>query len=153
MSGMQPINVMLCSLVIAASAQFQTTALAQQPATDTHTEHRAEAAPPSLRIQAIRFSGNQRLSDAQLARVIGLKAGDLASSQAIETALSEIVTAYRSLGADLAVSAAISATDRTHCQLQFVIDEHGSGGSLGAPLRSGDRMGGAPPPPPPATRQ
>ena len=153
MRGMRPINVMLCSLVIAASTRFHAAALAQQPTTGAHTEHRNGAAQPSLRIQKIRFSGNQRLSDSQLSRVIGLKAGDIASSQAIEAALSKIVAAYRNLGADLAVSVMISATDRTHCQLQFVIDEHGTGGSMGAPVRSGARMGGAPPPPPPETRQ
>lgn len=153
MRRMRLINLMLCSLVITASAWFNATALAQQSATGARTEHQTEPAQNSRQIAAIRFVGNHRLSSLQLAKLIGLKAGDMASTKAIDAALSKIVAAYRSRGADLAVRAEISTADSNRCHLLFVIDEQGTGGSTGTAVRSGARMGGAPPPPPPATRQ
>lgn len=145
-----PINMRLLNLVITASVLVSAAALSQSPASGSQVEQSAAA---SQTLRDIRFSGNHRFSALQLGQLIGLKTGDIASTPAIDAALSRIVAAYRSLGADLAVRAEISLADSGHCHLIFVLDEHGTGGSTGTAVRSGERMGGAPPPPPPATRQ
>lgn len=143
----------LLNRVIAASVLVSAHALSQSPAIGSPGERSAPPSRPSQSIGDIRFSGNHRFSALQLAQISGLKTGELASTQAIDAALSKIVAAYRNLGVDLAVRAEISPADSSHCHLLFVLDENGTGGSAGSAVRSGERMGGAPPPPPPATRQ
>lgn len=114
----------------------------------------AAAAQQSVRtIQAIQFSGNTRLSSLKLSKAIGIKAGDASTSEAIDAAMTKIVAAYRAIGSDLALMVDVTLTDASHTRVNFLIDEHGTGGNKGAAPRSGARMGGAPPPPPPATRQ
>ena len=108
---------------------------------------------PSHAIRDIWFTGNHKLSTRALSETIGLRAGDACTQAALDAAMSRIVAAYKAIGSDLALSVDVTLPDPSHNNVNFIIDESGSGGIQGAALRSGARMRGAPPPPSPATRQ
>jgi outer membrane protein assembly factor BamA len=113
----------------------------------------AGSTPAVRTIGQIQFTGNTRLSSQELSQAIGIRAGDVSSTEAIDRAMTKIVAAYRAIGRDLALMVDVTLTDTAHTRVDFFIDENGTGGNKGATPRSGARMGGVPPPPPAATRQ
>lgn len=100
-------------------------------------------------VQEIKFTGNKKVSTAQLASQIGLKVGDVNTKEAVGAAMTKIGDIYKQAGKDLSYMVDISLPDDTHTIVNFIIDENGTGGNKGAaPRAGGGGMGGPGGPPP-----
>lgn len=95
-------------------------------------------------VGVVSFKGNTKFTDAELAKVVALKAGDPMSQELVKGALNRLIAYYRSHGANLSVSPNINPAGG-HATIQFVIDESGTKGDAGAaPAGGGGPPAGAP---------
>lgn len=138
----------IATLIVAALAASGA-AFAQAPAGAPP----AGAATATVRtIQEIKFTGNKKISTAELAGKIGIKVGDVNTKEAVGGAMDKIGEAYKKLGSDVSYMVDISLPDQSHTIINFVIDENGTGGNKGAAPRAPGAGGPPPGNPPPAAR-
>jgi hypothetical protein len=95
-------------------------------------------------VGVVSFKGNAKFTDAELMKVVELKAGDPMSQDLVKGALNRLITYYRSHGANLSVSPNINPAGG-HATIQFIIDENGTEGDAGAaPAGGGGQSTGGP---------
>ncbi|HTP38149.1 MAG TPA: POTRA domain-containing protein [Steroidobacteraceae bacterium] len=104
-------------------------------------------------IDSVSYSGNSKVSTAELAQGATLKAGMNISKEGMKSELDRVIAIYKKHGLDLAVSPDIQHPADGHVTVTLKIDENGHGGDAGAAPGGGAGAppGGAPPggaPPP-----
>jgi hypothetical protein len=102
-------------------------------------------------VDAVHITGVKKLSEADLLKVISLKAGDKLSRASLMKAGNEIAAEYQKKGGDASDYPNITHPSDGHVVVELIVDESGtggfhwpSGGGPGGPGGSGG-PGGAPP--------
>lgn len=103
----------------------------------------AQGAPPV--IDSVSYSGNAKISTAELVRDATLKAGMNISKEGMQGELQRVIAIYKKHGLDLAVSPDIQHPADGHVTVTLKIDENGHGGDAGAAPGGGGGGGGPPP--------
>lgn len=80
------------------------------------------------RVNAVYFYGNSKVSTAVLMAGIGVVPGDVMAPAKMGKALDFVVAQYKALGLDVQVRPRVSHPKRNFVNLNFLIDEQGSGG-------------------------
>ncbi|MFT3906155.1 MAG: POTRA domain-containing protein [Steroidobacteraceae bacterium] len=133
------------------------TALAQAPAAPPGGAppagaQQAEANPPV--IDSVSYSGNKKISSAELAKGCLVKVGVKINKEMVGAEIDRVVALYKKAGYDLAISPDIQHPADGHVTVTFKIDENGKGGNAGpaagGPPGGGGGAGGPPPGAPPA---
>jgi len=126
-------TLMTALLLSLAAAAAGPDAMAPAPGATTALPKIADAVDPKndtlpIRVNSVNIYGNTRIATSQLLQAIAIKPGDLMAKDKMGAALDSIVAQYRARGWDVAVRPRVSHPKQNFVDVNFLIDEQGSGG-------------------------